>query len=143
MKKKAWQKPELIVLIRGRAEEAVLVGCKNGDESQSGDQAGYNVNCRSLTIEYGAMTLCNSFTCTFSNSNGGPCPNTSENMTVAPIDQAFIRCGCNIPDPDTWASCSKCGNSETIEESNARGCVSYDYEAVACSCACCYAVTSS
>jgi hypothetical protein len=28
IEKKAWAKPELIVLVRGRPEEAVLVGCK-------------------------------------------------------------------------------------------------------------------
>jgi hypothetical protein len=29
--KKPWIKPELIVLVRGKPEEAVLQGCKNAD----------------------------------------------------------------------------------------------------------------
>jgi hypothetical protein len=32
MVKKAWKKPELIVLVRGRPEEAVLAACKTGTE---------------------------------------------------------------------------------------------------------------
>lgn len=28
-KKEKWKKPKLIVLVRGRPEESVLVGCKN------------------------------------------------------------------------------------------------------------------
>jgi hypothetical protein len=33
MTKKAWKKPELIVLVRGRPEEAVLAGCKTARET--------------------------------------------------------------------------------------------------------------
>ncbi len=35
-KKKFWSKPELIVLVRGRTEESVLVTCKNAGASASG-----------------------------------------------------------------------------------------------------------
>jgi hypothetical protein len=31
LQKKAWVTPELIVLLRGRPEEAILQGCKGGD----------------------------------------------------------------------------------------------------------------
>ena len=34
--KKSWSNPELIVLVRGKPEEAVLGGCK--DETSSGNQ---------------------------------------------------------------------------------------------------------
>lgn len=33
MAKKAWKKPELIVLVRGRPEEAVLAQCKYTNQS--------------------------------------------------------------------------------------------------------------
>lgn len=31
MSKKKWEKPKLIVLVKGRPEEAILAGCKGGD----------------------------------------------------------------------------------------------------------------
>jgi hypothetical protein len=31
MQKKKWQKPSLVVLVRGEAEESVLAACKNRD----------------------------------------------------------------------------------------------------------------
>jgi hypothetical protein len=37
MKKKKWQKPELIVLVRNEPEEAVLTGCKGLDTGASSD----------------------------------------------------------------------------------------------------------
>lgn len=43
MTKKAWKKPELIVLVRGRPEEAVLETCKSGSAGGPGNAN----NCRS------------------------------------------------------------------------------------------------
>jgi hypothetical protein len=41
----AWRKPELIVLVRGRPEEAVLGACKTGGALGPGDQESYK-NCK-------------------------------------------------------------------------------------------------
>jgi hypothetical protein len=35
MNKKQWQKPELIVLVRSKPEEAVLLVCKGGPQANS------------------------------------------------------------------------------------------------------------
>jgi len=40
MTKKAWKKPQLIVLVRGRPEEAVLKTCKYSGQSGPDDTAG-------------------------------------------------------------------------------------------------------
>jgi hypothetical protein len=42
-KKKVWIKPELIVLLRGSPEEAVLTGCKVG--SVAGSSGNANAEC--------------------------------------------------------------------------------------------------
>jgi len=49
--KKAWVEPELIVLVRSKAEEAVLAACKNGDY-QVGGNSSANREC------YVALTGC-------------------------------------------------------------------------------------
>ena len=36
MKKKQWQKPQLVVLVRSKPEEAVLTGCKVDSPSSTG-----------------------------------------------------------------------------------------------------------
>lgn len=36
--KKMWQKPELVLIFRGRSEEAVLTACKTGAAPDSGSQ---------------------------------------------------------------------------------------------------------
>ena len=36
MKKKQWQKPQLVVLLRSKPEEAVLTGCKVDSPSSTG-----------------------------------------------------------------------------------------------------------
>jgi hypothetical protein len=41
--KKTWLRPELVVLVRGRPEEAVLAGCKIGGSS---GPANHNKACR-------------------------------------------------------------------------------------------------
>jgi len=44
--RKVWQKPELIVLVRSKPEEAVLLGCKFEDESGGpGTPIGLNYQC--------------------------------------------------------------------------------------------------
>jgi hypothetical protein len=45
MEKRTWQKPELIVLVRNRPEEAVLESCK-GDGSFA-----YNMNVNACRVE--------------------------------------------------------------------------------------------
>lgn len=41
--KKPWQKPELVVLVRNRPDEAVLAACKTG--SAPGGYLNYNGGC--------------------------------------------------------------------------------------------------
>ena len=45
--RKQWQKPELIVLVRSKPEEAILAGCKGG--VQGGRAGGPNVQCAGST----------------------------------------------------------------------------------------------
>ncbi len=58
MKTKRWMKPKLVVLFRGRAEEAVLQICKSG--SISGQN--YTNRCYWVSDQWGTMcsTLANS-----------------------------------------------------------------------------------
>jgi hypothetical protein len=52
MPKKKWEKPKLIVLVRGKPEEAVLAGCKNpGAAVLPTDSYGY---CSSTEISCAA-----------------------------------------------------------------------------------------
>jgi len=44
MEKKPWQKPELIVLVRSRPEEAVLTGCKYGVKNRGNHGPAHNQN---------------------------------------------------------------------------------------------------
>jgi hypothetical protein len=54
MEKQAWQKPELIVLVRSYPEEAVLANCKATAMGSSSPNTGFNsCNYSKLT---GAMT---------------------------------------------------------------------------------------
>ncbi len=39
--KKVWQKPELVVLVRGKPEESVLAACKGGTVTGAGIQKDY------------------------------------------------------------------------------------------------------
>ncbi len=51
--KKVWQKPELVVLVRGKPEEAVLTACKGGTFSgspQVGNGQCTRTNCTSCTV---------------------------------------------------------------------------------------------
>lgn len=48
MPKKKWTKPELIILLKGRPEEAILAGCKGGDTA--GPQSDYEL-CDSAITE--------------------------------------------------------------------------------------------
>jgi hypothetical protein len=50
MKKKAWIKPKLIVLFKGRPEEAVLAGCKgtSGNGPSGNTCAAYTNPCSTL-----------------------------------------------------------------------------------------------
>jgi hypothetical protein len=44
MQKKKWGRPELIVLVRGKPDEDILVGCKNA--AGSGSPGSTDSNCR-------------------------------------------------------------------------------------------------
>lgn len=44
MEKRDWKKPELIVLVRGKSEEAILLGCK-GDPITSATSRTSNIGC--------------------------------------------------------------------------------------------------
>jgi hypothetical protein len=50
--KKTWQKPELVVLVRNRPEEAILQDCKNWDVlgPQDANDRCMNVECLSSCI---------------------------------------------------------------------------------------------
>ena len=41
-RKKEWSKPELIVLVRSKPEEAVLYGCKGNTQQNPGAGSNYN-----------------------------------------------------------------------------------------------------
>jgi hypothetical protein len=43
--KKEWMKPELIVLVRNKPEEAVLAACKNSGNGSGGSPTSNNVEC--------------------------------------------------------------------------------------------------
>lgn len=45
MKKKEWEKPQLIILLKGEPEENVLAGCKM-NHTPSGPQGAYNACMR-------------------------------------------------------------------------------------------------
>ena len=49
--KKAWEKPELIVLVRSKPEEAVLITCKDGGTSgTTGPSANFR-DCMLLCVD--------------------------------------------------------------------------------------------
>lgn len=48
--KKAWRKPELIVLLRGNPEESVLVGCKMAQSANSRRCSGRGACLNSTTV---------------------------------------------------------------------------------------------
>jgi hypothetical protein len=43
--RKTWQKPKLVVLVRGRPEECVLAGCKTGGTATEVTAATNEVDC--------------------------------------------------------------------------------------------------
>lgn len=48
---KEWQKPELVVLVRTKPEEAVLAACKESSEESSGPN-NYNNRCQIYEVSY-------------------------------------------------------------------------------------------
>ncbi len=57
--KKTWEKPKLIILEKGRAEEAVLSGCKTGGVISSIETR--EANCLDTFLDLGGgggMTFC-------------------------------------------------------------------------------------
>jgi len=55
-KKKKWDKPKLIILIRGKPEERVLMGCKGGVFANPGSSTG--TRCDGWIQWPGPCTIC-------------------------------------------------------------------------------------
>ena len=55
--RRAWSRPELIVLVRGRPEEAVLTACKDGTRKGHAGPSFENFTCEDYDV--GCSTTCN------------------------------------------------------------------------------------
>ncbi len=50
---KTWEKPKLIVLVRGKPEEAILMNCKTGSNTIPGGSYWYFEGCNNAWDAYG------------------------------------------------------------------------------------------
>lgn len=60
MGNKEWQKPELVVLVRSKPEEAVLAACKESSEGSSGPTTNNN-RCQTYEFPYCSNDACNTY----------------------------------------------------------------------------------
>ena len=60
--RRAWSKPELIVIVRSGPEEAVLTGCKTGEGPSSGPASSHTAPCYPVVQSGGSCDWCDAYT---------------------------------------------------------------------------------